>query len=865
MANNRAPNESPYRSENAQRLHGHIMSYIKRESEEDITALRAYFEKKSDRPRSEMTELSINGCSHLIDILHLPAAIWGERMAENKINPQAVARRVNATTLALLNTLHAGTTLAEREYLYTTPNNRNYTPYLQAVLSGSTLVVNTFSKMMWEDLKVQDFCRQAATPNQQGVTPLLAATETNNFQLVKLVWQDLLKSTSGMEKTTQKNFLHSQLTIRNQGNTLLSSAIETKDKYTMGALLDILREAHRQNILSTPVLEKMLTQHFLLPNHTLRISEDHPAFLVVNQFILEIFGNMESAQISTLLDPHQKDEHDEEALASRTASMTITNDQPVLDDKKKNESPRTPSPSLALSRNSMTQKLCDSVVTGDISKIKELIANKANVNGKIADSYSPLMFASSKDNVSLVNLLIASKADINGKANNDTPALVLARSTEMTRVLLDNKANINAKSKSGSTALMRASTLNHQETVTLLLDRKATIGATNLVGRTALHFAAYCGHNEVVKILVDKNADLSIKDKQGFSPLHLAAVSDKTQVTVTLLERKANIEVRNNNNNTPLMSAALKGSLNSMEVLLNRKADVNSGGESNQTPLMEAVFQDSFVMVDRLVKAKADINLESIKGESALRAAAIKGNKEILLFLIESKANVGEIQQAFLAAVDWEQAEMITPLVNAKADIHARFPGDWNCTALSAAALINSQKVARVLIDMNCNVNAVDLNGMTPLMSASMTGSIAVMEMLLDAKADITMETWDDSSALYWATECDQAQSVWTLLNRKASLSMEHQGKSARAEAKRNHKKSVEDCFIQYDIKQKRSQWITFAFFSHVREKQNSEKKLEKGELEKMYSLPVDLISKYDTEYTPPAPPLQNLGPQRPA
>jgi len=63
---------------------------------------------------------------------------------------------------------------------------------------------------------------------------------------------------------------------------------------------------------------------------------------------------------------------------------------------------------------------------GDLSRVNDLIAAKADVNVKDEEGYTALMIASYKGHIEVVKALIAAKADVNAKANNNVTALMMA-------------------------------------------------------------------------------------------------------------------------------------------------------------------------------------------------------------------------------------------------------------------------------------------------------------------------------------------------------------------------------------------------------------------------------------------------------
>jgi len=139
----------------------------------------------------------------------------------------------------------------------------------------------------------------------------------------------------------------------------------------------------------------------------------------------------------------------------------------------------------------------------DLTGVKELLSEGANVNAKNKDGQTALMEAVSCDNAEISKLLLEKGADINAKNNKGFTALIWAADGHMdaVKLLLEKNADINAKADSGRTALINAANYNHTDIVKLLIEKGADANATMNNGETALKVAQQMGHTETVDIL----------------------------------------------------------------------------------------------------------------------------------------------------------------------------------------------------------------------------------------------------------------------------------------------------------------------------------------------------------------------------
>ena len=79
-----------------------------------------------------------------------------------------------------------------------------------------------------------------------------------------------------------------------------------------------------------------------------------------------------------------------------------------------------------------------------------------------------------------------------------------------------NGMDVNMKDpKSGGTLLATAALMGHTEIVALLLEHGADVNVRSKDGETALHAAAFLGRVETVKLLLDKGADTTLQHKMG--------------------------------------------------------------------------------------------------------------------------------------------------------------------------------------------------------------------------------------------------------------------------------------------------------------------------------------------------------------
>lgn len=149
----------------------------------------------------------------------------------------------------------------------------------------------------------------------------------------------------------------------------------------------------------------------------------------------------------------------------------------------------------------------------------------------------------------------------------------------------------------------------------------------------------------------------------------------------------------------PLWCAAAAGHFCIVKLLVKNGANVNSTTRTNSTPLRAACFDGHYDIVKYLVKNGADIEVANRHGHTCLMIACYKGHYRIAHYLLALHADVNR----------------------------RSVKGN---TALHDCAESGSLEILRLLLDHGATMD-VDYYGMTPLLAASVTGHMAIVEHLI--------------------------------------------------------------------------------------------------------------------------------------
>ena len=305
---------------------------------------------------------------------------------------------------------------------------------------------------------------------------------------------------------------------------------------------------------------------------------------------------------------------------------------------------------------------------------------------------------------------------------------------------LADGANVNAKDKRNKTPLHKAAYGGHREIAELLIDKGANVNARDKNNETPLHAAAFYGRKEFAELLIDKDADVSAKDKNEQTPLHVASNRKKTGVVKLLIDKGADVNAKSRTG-TPLHKAVGKGlgvkpdlasSKEIAELLIKKGSDVNAKIVTG-TPLHLAASLGHKGIIELLIAKGADVNAKDILGNTPLYESE---TREVAELLITKGANVkveSRLHGTLLHAASKKgRTEVVELLIAEGVNVNAKdMRGE---TPLHTS---ETKKIAELLIEKGADVNAKGNRGDTPLHEASDHGKTEIIELLIAKGADV--------------------------------------------------------------------------------------------------------------------------------
>jgi serine/threonine-protein phosphatase 6 regulatory ankyrin repeat subunit B len=344
-----------------------------------------------------------------------------------------------------------------------------------------------------------------------------------------------------------------------------------------------------------------------------------------------------------------------------------------------------------------------------------LLENGADVNAEKNKGTTALMHAASDNNPEIAALLLKSGANVNTEDDQGMTALMFAaafnNNPEAVALLLENGANVNAGNNRGTTALMRAAARDgdNLEIIALLLINGADVNAVDNERKTALMRAAARDNNpEAVALLLNSGADVNAEDNGGRTVLAYAGAPEIGSILKQYEENGLTMP----RNETPDEDPA---NLAEFPQSRDNAASRVSSAVPRVEPFLRMCAAGKPKDVEDAIRDGADVNAPDRRGITPLMAAAWNDNPDVLPILIEHGSKLDAADNS-----GWTALTMPISLWKT-----APRPND------------RTEKVITILVENGIDVNMPNEDGATPLMLAAMYGEPRIVEILLDAGADI--------------------------------------------------------------------------------------------------------------------------------
>jgi ankyrin repeat protein len=259
--------------------------------------------------------------------------------------------------------------------------------------------------------------------------------------------------------------------------------------------------------------------------------------------------------------------------------------------------------------------------------------------------------------------------------------------------------------------------------------------------------AAWENDVELARRLIEWGADVNAQDDTQQSAFLIAASEGYVDLLDLTMENGADLDSKDSFNGTALIRATERGHAAIAGRLVRAGIEVDHVNNLGWTALHESVIlgdgTDRYVDTVRvLVAAGADVGIPAVNDGLTAGEHAERMGQSAVATLLRKTAGADDVrrpaaQERLLAAAADGDADTVALMLRSQADLEAR--DGHERTALLLASTYDRVPVARLLVALGADPDALDDRHDTPWLVTGVTGSVAMLEALLPADPDLTI------------------------------------------------------------------------------------------------------------------------------
>lgn len=305
-------------------------------------------------------------------------------------------------------------------------------------------------------------------------------------------------------------------------------------------------------------------------------------------------------------------------------------------------------------------------------------------------------------------------------------------------------------------------------------------------GETALHIAAKHGHLNIIKYLVihhlsqGRGSPKDFKNKLKVTPFFIAAENGNTQIMKYWYEKFDHVDVNEISCNKAfhiLGNASKKGHLGAVKFLVEHGADVNNKPSIDSVALMHAISNQHLKVVEYLLKNRAkkeDPCMFNFRSPTLLLNVAIKESsislkrlKNLADHLMYTNTSSPMLHLKVAIRNSSSAFDIFKKILEYTDDNEINSENHDGHTALTLASDTGSIDVIQYLLDKGADVNFTSTTGKAPLDCAIRNGHLEIVKLLLQkgAKAHSTDKDGKTPLDIVKETKPDNYLEIEKLLN----------------------------------------------------------------------------------------------------
>jgi ankyrin repeat protein len=373
--------------------------------------------------------------------------------------------------------------------------------------------------------------------------------------------------------------------------------------------------------------------------------------------------------------------------------------------------------------------------------------------------------------------------------------------------LLSIGASTEGRDEHGRTATYNAAKYGRVDSLRLMLARGGNPAARshNNAGHTPLHVAAESNQLEAVRTLLAAGVDPNVRNHWGQTPLQqLVMLGERTplepHVVQTLLDAGADLNAQDMHGRTVFHASVEHPETADIVRALAAHTDakLNLADSDAYTPFGLAIHKRSWPIAQVLAEAGARLDDDEFDNNTWLRKGVGRRDVELVRHMLDYGARVDIIAKDGIvpiqAAAHFGDASIVEMLIAAGADVNIQAPG--HPSPLYLAIQQKHLEAARSLLNHGASPDFA-VKEWTLLQRAAYRGDLDVVKLLIESGADLSRSTSSAPPPLLIAAGQGQVAVVQVLLNAGADVNTRFGRWTALAMASRRNQDTVRDLLIE--------------------------------------------------------------------